>query len=131
MGLLINGKWTQDEAGGTDGTGRFQRPGLLADRREVVLGHLDARKPVLGQRLAQGRVQGRNVALPAHFGHEPATLDKDCSHVAQHRALRVDQPGLRTPKHQMSGGVGPARAGHAQAQDDQAEVGHDGHPRRE
>ena len=26
MGLLINGKWTQDEAGGTDGTGRFQRP---------------------------------------------------------------------------------------------------------
>ena len=26
MGLLIDGKWTQDEAGGTDQTGRFQRP---------------------------------------------------------------------------------------------------------
>jgi len=26
MGLLINGKWTQDQAGGTDGIGRFQRP---------------------------------------------------------------------------------------------------------
>ena len=26
MGLLIDGKWTQDEAGGTDKTGRFQRP---------------------------------------------------------------------------------------------------------
>lgn len=26
MGLLVDGKWTQDEAGGTDGTGRFQRP---------------------------------------------------------------------------------------------------------
>ena len=26
MGLLVDGKWLQDEAGGTDQTGRFQRP---------------------------------------------------------------------------------------------------------
>jgi putative glutathione S-transferase len=26
MGLLVDGKWTQDEAGGTDPSGRFQRP---------------------------------------------------------------------------------------------------------
>ena len=26
MGLLVDGKWTQDEAGGTDQSGRFQRP---------------------------------------------------------------------------------------------------------
>ena len=83
---------------------------LIGLRNAVAL-HQLALQRLQQTQVLQGLQSSSAIGREFGVGHRQA-LELT---TAQHRALRVDQAGLRTPQHQVSGGVGPARAGHAQA----------------